>query len=237
MNEKKLLQIFFYSGILMLLIYAIFAVVFHGAHFADGADTFIRLLSGKNFTFIDPIRGHTVFVHNIFALFGIKAGIRDISILSRLNTLGFAVNNILGWTVAIAYSYKIKRLDYLLYTLMMSSLTLILCGFFMHIESISAIGVFWALFLYFLNYNSKESSSLAKAGVVLLCIFSTRLHDSFIFFSILLLIVLIYRVFKKEVSVDFFIITAGITQLAAFRIAINGVINPRDPINAGNALV
>lgn len=235
MSENKQLRLFLWAGILLYGAYALFAVIFYGAICAESSWNFIRVLETKNFSYADPMRDYTMVVNNSFAILGVYAGITNISVLARLWSLGFATNCLIGWSIALIYSYRIKSLNYLLYTLMLSSLALISSGAFMQIESICALGVFWALYLYFLNYDD-ASSQYTKYGMIALSMFSTRIHNSFAFFSILLITILVYRIISKQVKIDLFWVITVIMQMVAFVIAAYGIIRPNVPMNAENAL-
>ncbi|KHD05302.1 hypothetical protein PN36_18040 [Candidatus Thiomargarita nelsonii] len=223
-------------SVIVIIVTTLIAVFTNRFLYADGSHFFYKILFQQDFFAFDQARLYAQYITQAPTIFAVKL-------------LGFENKNLLMFIYGSTL-YGIPLLSIILTVVLLENkklLSIPLLSFFISsIYSYSFIiseahvmsSLFWILLVLIAR---TEHNFIHKTGIIILLIASTRLYESFMLFSILLFMLVAYKIkvenFIKN-SIFWFVCLWLI--IYGFSIALESYIHPRDSVNAGqftNALI
>ena len=233
-GKETIYHCLYIGSIITLLSFAIFKVLYTTCLYADGSNYFQLILSRQKFYLHDNSRNFILLLSQWPLVFGIDIGIKNVRVLAMLFSLGYVFWEIFYFMLTIYYSYKLKEYKFMVYTIVIFTLTHIFTGFFIMLESLAAVGIFWFLLLFFIHYTQLYNR-VPKWFVCITVILSVKVYESFAFFGIVLLLTIFNKKLWKRKEKLFIFGISVLLAYASFQ-GFRYVIWPRDPVNAKGAL-
>jgi hypothetical protein len=196
---------------------------------ADAAFYFVRMLDAGNFMDFAWSRNHAVYLTEWPLILAVDSGVTNLAPLQWLHGFGIFFPTLISIVLSIAFCPKPMRSLLLLHAMSFFALTYpadnIMTG-----ESHVLVFLTWPILFAILSDKLQDNRYFAALMFVLLAY--TRLYESALFTAPLLMLILLYRLYKKELQLPAFkkITILGFLFAAAV-IAVWAVVFPRDPNN------
>lgn len=196
---------------------------------ADAAFYFVRMLDAGNYMDFAWSRNHAVYLTEWPLIFAVDSGVTNLATLQWLHGFGIFFPALISIVLSIAFCPKPMRSLLLLHAMSFFALTYpadnIMTG-----ESHVLVFLTWPILFAILSDKLQDNRYFALLVPVLLAY--TRLYESALFTAPLLMLILLYRLYTKEIQLPTIkkITILGLL-LAAAVIAVWAVVFPRDPNN------
>jgi len=196
---------------------------------ADAAFYFVRMLDAGHFMDFAWSRNHAVYLTEWPVILAVNSGTTNLDVLQWLHGFGIFMPALFSIVLSIAFCPKTLRSLLLLHALSFFSLTYpadnIMTG-----ESHVLVFLTWPILFALLSDRLQDNRYFAVLMAVLLAY--TRLYESALFTAPLLMLILLYRLYKKELQLSSVKKLSIVSLLlAAAVIAVWAVVFPRDPNN------
>lgn len=196
-QEKRAVYILLALMIVSITVKCIATSVGKTYLYADGAAFFYALLRGDGYKFAHIGRQGSYFLMQLFAGLALRAGVTDINLLGTLFSIGEVFWFGAFTFLAMLLCKKYHREGYIPLLAVNYAVVNIFSGFFIEIESITAVGIYIFLLMYYL-LSCKKEAWLFRVIAALLLLVLPHGHEYFIGYSIVLLCVLFSRLLRER---------------------------------------
>lgn len=165
--------------------------------YADGAAFFFALLRGDGYKFAHIGRQGSYFLMQLFADLALRAGVTDINFIGALFSIGEVFWFGAFTFLAMLLCKKYHENGYIPLLAINYAVVNIFSGFFIEIESITAVGIYIFLLMYYLLSCKKEAWPFRVISTLLLFVLPHG-HEYFIGYSLVILCVLCARLLRER---------------------------------------
>ena len=196
-QEKTIIYILLALMVVSVIVKCIATVVGKTYLYADGAAFFYALLRGDGYKFAHIGRRGSYFLMQLFADLALRAGVTDINIIGALFSIGEVFWFGAFTFLAMLLCKKYHREGYIPLLAVNYAVVNIFSGFFIEIESITAVGIYIFLLMYYL-LSCKKEAWLFRVIATLILFILPHGHEYFIGYSLVLLCVLFARLLRER---------------------------------------
>lgn len=218
-----------YFIIVFLIFITLIAMISNRFLYADGSAFFYNILSNQDFYVFDQSRLFAQYLTQFPIVFSIKQlGIENKDLLMLIYGGTLYAIPLFGVILSVIFLENKKLIIFPLLSFYFSS---VYAYTFIISEAHMMASVFWVLIILI---TRKNNHLFHKILLILLLLVATHLYESYLFFSILLGSVTLYKIkINKLLASRFFYFICLIIILYGFFVAFESYLYPRDPTNAG----
>lgn len=202
-DEKKRWLLLGFAFLILTLTGIFYTIYGEKYIYQDGSWYFFDVLSTRGFITY-PIGRQTVhMMQQLPVLLACRYGISNIKTIAIIFGLSYSVFIYLFWGLTIAVCKKHKRIDLAELFSVYLIITVLFIGFFTIIESTVGAALYcFELSLFMLHEDRKEAASVFEM-LLMIGVTALTLHfnEYFVVWSVILAGVLVYRIYKKQISV------------------------------------
>lgn len=196
-QEKRVIYILLALMVVSVIVKCIATVAGKTYLYADGAAFFHDLLRGVGYKTAHVGRRGSYFLMQLFADLALRAGVTDMNLLGALFSIGevfwFGAFTFLAMLLCKKYQWA----GYIPLLAVNYAVINIFSGFFIEIESITAVGIYIFLLIYYL-LSCRKADWFFRVITTLILFILPNGHEYFIGYSLVLLCVLLARLLRER---------------------------------------